>query len=183
MHGLRKLNLWEDAAFQRLQTKNLTEDMLRTRNSGGHEFSKNHCCALISLIEQRGFLASEAIDEIDGVTSAQAKGINDGLTRDDVIGLGNSWHIAALVTFKEHHGLTADMLIMRTAHGHKFTAGHYFKLRNLVLDHKYTLRAAFDEIDEITSRSAPKVVPSAAPAAAAAAEVQCVISNKHSFRL
>src|SRR5436190_2235577 len=93
---------------------------------------------------------------IDGLSSTQAGGIENGLIRDDVISLHNFWHIAALEVLKAK-GLTAKMLLERNEGGHKFGHEHCWALRDLVLDSGLTVSAALAMIDGLSSEQAENI--------------------------
>jgi len=149
----RALNFWENNAFRNLGTYGLTAEILLNRNTNGHEFNEHHYFSLRNLVTNRGFTIQQAIAEIDGLSSQQAGGIEEGLTREDVIRLDNFWHIAALERLKSH-GLTPDILLNRNANGHEFNANHCFALRNLVANRGFTIQQAIAEIDGLSRQQA-----------------------------
>jgi Type IV secretion-system coupling protein DNA-binding domain len=85
--------------------------MLLNRNENRHEFNENHCLALRNLVNYRNFSINDALAEIDGLSRNQAGGINEGLSRNDVIHLSNFWHIAALIKLKN---LNSKLLLPTT---------------------------------------------------------------------
>ncbi|MDP1614333.1 MAG: hypothetical protein Q8L68_00900, partial [Methylococcales bacterium] len=146
-------NFWHIEALITLKTPGLTAEMLLNRYENGHAFNEHHSWALRNLVRNRGYTIQAALEMIDGLSSAQAGGIQEGLFREDVIVLSNFWHIAALITLKTQ-GLTAEMLLNRHENGHAFNEHHSWALRNLVRDRGYTIQAALEMIDGLSSAQA-----------------------------
>jgi hypothetical protein len=146
-------NFWHASALNELTSHGLTANMLLTRNESGHAFDDHHAWALMNLVKERHFTVTQALEEIDGLSSAQAGGIKEGLTRDDVINLTNLWHVNALTKLASH-GLSADMLLMRNENGHEFNANHAYALMNLVEKRHFTVTQALEEIDGLNSDQA-----------------------------
>lgn len=70
-----------------LSPRGLTLNMLKQRHDGGHEFGLQHSVALIVLMAKKGFSAQEALAEIDGLDSEQAKKIVEGMTRKEILSI------------------------------------------------------------------------------------------------
>ena len=136
-----------------LASHGLTAEMLLTRNDNGHVFTWHYAWALRNLVEERHFTVVQALKEIDGLNADQVRGINEGLTRDDVINLTNVWHISVLTKLASH-GLTAEMLLTHNDNGHEFNEQHARALMNLVKDRNFTVIQALEEIDGLNSDEA-----------------------------
>ncbi len=149
----RALNSWEEFALKDLQTKGLTTKMLWDRNDGGHEFDDCHYFALRCLVRDRNLTIHAALSMIDGLSSAQARGIGNGLIREDVISLHNFWHLAAMEALKVD-GLTAKMLLERNEGGHEFGHTHVWALKKLMRDGDVTIHAALTVIDGLSTTQA-----------------------------
>lgn len=151
------LNIWQKDALESFQAYGLTAKMLLEFDENGNEFGECHYYALRSLVMDRGHTIGPALAMIDGLSSDQIRGIENGLIREDVINLHNFWHEAALVILKSS-GLTAKMLLERNEGGHEFGNGHCAALRSLVLDRGFTVDAALATIDGLSSQQAEDVV-------------------------
>jgi len=149
-------NFWHIDALRELKLCGLTSRILLSRNDGGHEFDINHSFALCRLVEDKGFNIHAALKEIEGLSSIQARGIDDGLARQDVLLLENIWHINALEKLKRR-GLTSEMLLIRNEGGHKFDQEHYYALINLVEEKKFNIQDALKEIEGVSSDQAKMI--------------------------
>jgi hypothetical protein len=172
-------NCWHRETLRELAQKGLTEQMLLNRNDGGHEFVEHHCYALIALAIQRGFSVQEALKEIEELTNQQAKGIEYGLCRADVISLTNFWHISALISLKGK-GLTAQILLDRNDGGHEFGECHYEALITLVSQREFSVQEALKEIEELNWRQATRICNGEARASILADEV--IPTNASQYR-
>lgn len=151
----RTLNFWQNTALEYLQARGLTADMLLTRNEGGHLFREQHCYALTNWIDRNRTITA-ALQAIDGLSSSQAGGIQNGLEREDVINLTNFWHITALEKLKQH-GLTSTMLLTRNEGGHAFNEDHCYALTNLVENRQFSIADALHAIDGLSQEDARRL--------------------------
>jgi hypothetical protein len=140
----------QDNALRELQPHGLTAEMLLNLIIQGQEFDHEHCHALEKLVTDRHFTIANALAEINGLSSDQAMGIKNGLTRSDVLTLNNYHHIAALAALKPK-GLTIEMLLNLNTHGQEFDHNHSWSLQILVEDRHFTIENALAEINGLSN--------------------------------
>ncbi|QMT59182.1 hypothetical protein [Legionella sp. PC997] len=145
----------KDALFE-LQDQGLTYEMLVEYSAEGHAFYKEHFFALVNLVKERDYSVVDALSEVAGLTKKQAKGIENGLTRQDVLPLTNVWHITALEDLKKD-GLTADILLTFDESIYKFGPDHYSALVFLIRNCQYRAKKALAAIDGISGEEALEV--------------------------
>jgi Ankyrin repeats (3 copies) len=149
----RELNEWEKKALEELQSRGLTAPMLLSRHDGGYEFGEKHYFALEHLVNKRGISIQNALNRIEGLSSGQVKGIEEGLSRGEVLQFNNFWHIGALSHLKKN-GLTAQMLLSRHDGGHEFSVNHFLALMRLVYRSRFSIQNALDQIEGLSSDQA-----------------------------
>jgi hypothetical protein len=150
-------NCWQVIALAKLKSFGLTNEMLlkQTKYWDGLDDS-NYCYALIRLVENKKFTIQAALTEIENLSSYQARGIQYGLIREDVISLENFWHINVLIELKQH-GLTPEMLLNRNDGEYNFDSDHCYALRDLVKEKKFNIQAALKKIEGISCAEARQI--------------------------
>ncbi|MDA8561490.1 hypothetical protein N9L02_00055 [Gammaproteobacteria bacterium] len=147
------LNSWQAAALHDLSDYGLTAEMLLNRYENSHYFDYSHYWALRELVLVSDFTIADALLEISGLSSAQARGVQNGLSRRDIINLNSDAHISTLQNLK-YFGLTSEMLLNRNENGHDFSSSHRLALQRLVIEKNYTIRNALLQIDGLSSTQA-----------------------------
>lgn len=112
-------------------------------------FQDEHSQVLCDLVIRKKFTLQDALREIKGLNWYQARGMVDGLTREDVSYLNNYWKIVALGNLKKH-GLTKEMLAGFTDWYDEYGSNYCYALCRLVWDKHLAVQDALKEVEGLS---------------------------------